>query len=207
MDRLIDLIVEEIGPVLQPMWESTGFWRLLTFLLLLVLTIMVTRRKAIARRIVGHADSIEHDRDLFQSADSILSEVMIDHFLDDVVGDHSYRKGLRASVADFTDFLGRESNIFKNRRLRKSASQAHDTFQELMWFLAKHFFFHPKGQEIDEHTRYCMYPEFNVDRGGDLSPERVSFYSEQAERLKDICRAAETAYIQWRRDIKDVLSR
>jgi hypothetical protein len=200
MDRVLDLFLEALKPVIGWTWNSIIFWRILALGELVLLFSVLFRRGPFHSWITR--DRIrDHDSALLQKAEELMREEDLDSFLGTLVGDHSYWSSHSRIIFGFVDFLQKERNRFLHRRLRKKALDVAGKLHNLLVFTAKHFFRFPDHQ-TDDDSRYCLYPEFNIDRAASVSSQDQDFYERHAEQVCNLAEAVHHAYVDFRRECK-----
>ena len=76
--------------------------------------------------------------------------------------------------------------------------------EKLQYFYSTHFFIFPDYQTSD-NTKFCMYPEGNVDRNWNGKQESKSNYEEKEEKLLELCIKTKESYKKYRLEIKKIL--
>lgn len=146
---------------------------------------------------------IEHDRAAFRKADALLSEGELRRILDDIGTDHSFRDRWGEKLEAFCRHFDLESNRFLlEADLAPVTKELVASLTALLEFLTRHFFTFPKKQDNDhpDGTRYCLYPEWNVDRGpGDPRYGPISL------ELFGVLEAASAASAKYRQAVKRTL--
>lgn len=153
------------------------------------------------------AEVLEHDRAVFSTADAILSETHLRHFLYEVEADHSYTRADITPIGSFIAYFALESNGYILDELCRAARVLATALNDLSAFLALNFFVYPSGQKLHPETgfRFCMYPELNIDRGGRGNPGDAARYGRYASKLQELVEQTEIAYLDYRRTVKRTL--
>lgn len=145
-----------------------------------------------------------HDVEIFRRADSILDEDKLDIGFSVLLSDHSYRDSFRDAITGFCDFLEKRGNQYLNANLMSPSLEVASSLRELVEFLVIHFFIYPETQD-NENTRYCMYPDLNIDRAGKGHPVEMKTYDDYTGQLRNVVNGATAAYAAYRLAIKETL--
>lgn len=144
---------------------------------------------------------LEHDRRVFRSSNEILPEAALDNVLGRLCGDNSYLSSQFHAMLDYVQHLRSADNEYILGPLRDRAAAVASALDKLTDFTARHFFDWPRGQQAEDKL-YCLYPEFNVDRGGDGDPEKMALYDRRQQELVDLADAVYVAWRDYRRAVK-----
>ena len=151
------------------------------------------------------ANERAHDESLFREADAILPEATLRGFLYTLASGNEYEAyGVRPvdSFLRLSDLAGKQ---FIVPSLRVSHQRCAATLGELRAFLSRHFFVYPMNQR-ERNLRYCLYPEHNIDRGGDGSAASMAHYEEHRDALEDLVDQVEEAYKAYREAVRKDLA-
>ena len=203
MDRLIDLFLESIGPYVQLIWSSLPLWRSLALACLIFIATVVVRRDALARLLI-RPQIKQHDREIFQRADAILSESDLRRFLDLLAGDHAYFARNRIQVTELAEFFDMAGNRYLSKELVKATSGLMGAIAQMQSFLAVHFFVHPMSQTGD-NRRAVLEPALNVDREGRGAAGDMASYREHAATLRRNVDSVDASYRVYRLAAKKLL--
>ncbi len=146
----------------------------------------------------------EHDVRVFHESDTILDEEALDRGLNLIGGDHSYRESFFLALSDFSRFFSRAQNQYLNSDLAALSQELSQVLHRLSSFLATHFFVYPEHRNF-ENTRYCLYPELNIDRAGRGGHDDLATYDRFAEELNQIVAEARQKYQTYRKNVKEGL--
>lgn len=204
IDRILDALQQSLEPFLAPLWASTTLWRMTTLFLLLALATVITFRSRLIPLLMSDRTK-EHDEEVFARSNAKLPEAQFMDFLDDLLGDHKYFDGQSRRLYEFVELFREEGNQYLNSDLRKKSVALRDTLAELQTFIVTHFFLHPPNQEL-VNSRFCMYPDLNIDRGGDWSEDGARRYGARAKELSEIGDRAERQYREYRKAVKSRLA-
>ncbi len=202
-DKVFEALLKNFEPFFNPLWTSTFFWRTSTLLLLLTIILAITFRKKIIR-CFDYSRFKEHDRAIFARADAIVDEKRFGIFLDDLRCGHNYYSNQLLQLTMFINFFEEEGNQYLIRSLCMKSTALHDKLSELGAFLSVNFFWYPDNQ-TSSNVRLCMYPEFNVDRGGSGSEKERIFYDKHSKELTILVCDSEKKYKDYRKHIKTEL--
>lgn len=157
---------------------------------------------ALEREIQVRRDT--HDLEVFERSDSILNEIALDEGVNLLTNDHSYHRSFNRSISEFTQFFEKAQNQYLNSNLETLSAQLSDSLRELSRFLVYNFFVYPKHRTFED-TRYCLYPDLNVDRAGTGLPEEMIRYDQFAEQLiKSVDKVSEN-FAKYRKAVKKTL--
>lgn len=93
--------------------------------------------------------------------------------------------------------LQRAENQFILDALEARTDSMLCALEALTDFIAHHFFSWPSRQA----ERYCLYPDLNVDRGGDGRPEDMLLYSQRQDELTVLIESVHQAWRDFRRAV------
>ena len=145
-----------------------------------------------------------HDERLFRLADDLLPETFLREFLDMLHSDDSYQISQARRLDKFRGTFVETGNQFIDPDLSAKLRALVASIDELLLFLARHFFVFPQGQQGDD-LRLCMHPVLNIDRGGTGEPESFAKYDRLQSQLDDAARAVRSAYDEYRITVKRYL--
>lgn len=140
---------------------------------------------------------LEHDRRVFQSANVLLSEEQLTQVLKQLYHDDSYERSAFQRLVTYMRHLQRAENQFILDALEARADSMLCALEALTDFIAHHFFSWPRRQA----ERYCLYPDLNVDRGGDGRPEDMLLYSQRQDELTVLIESVHQAWRDFRRAV------
>jgi hypothetical protein len=155
------------------------------------------------------ADVLEHERRVFAAGDALLNEADAISFLTGVAASHSYDGWDYRRVQRFLYHFDLESNAFVVGDLQAVCAAACQALEEVLSFLATHFFHFPEQQPAADREergyRYCMHPDLNIDRSVGVSTEERLRYNQFARDLERKVNAAAEAFVEFRRTVKRTL--
>jgi hypothetical protein len=154
--------------------------------------------------VLSHKKNKEHDERIFNASNQILSERHLIDFLDELETDDSYFLHECRPLTAFCEFFRETGNQYKTRVLKEHSGELLKALRELVTFLARNFFVFPKGQE-DRNFRLCLYPNLNIDRDGEGTPEEMAKYNKFQNELDKKCENARERYQEYRDAIKEKL--
>lgn len=204
LDRIIDMIIRHVSPFCTGWWKSVLLWRSMALLQLLLIVIAYSQRDKILALPQASARR-EHDTRLFEQCDEILTERRLLDMLDQLTGDHSHCNSQFLSILDFVRFFDESGNQFANHRIREAAVGLVASLNHLYTFMATHFFPWPDKQATDCDIRFCLYPHWNIDRGGSGWDEESDHYDEEAEKLVSHVLDTRAKYSTYRLAVKKAL--
>jgi hypothetical protein len=142
-----------------------------------------------------------HDERVFKEANAILEEGCLRSFLDQLTTDDSYRMSEARTLDRFQLFFAETGSQFINEELSVHQRDLSAALDNLLRFLAIHFFVYPKDQTYED-TRFCLYPEMNIDRGGPGTTETMKHYSTHQKQLDTLVAKVRKTYEAYRSLIK-----
>ncbi len=147
---------------------------------------------------------LAHDINIFKQSDAILSEKQINELIGDLESNHSYRSNQDNRLNSFLSFFEDTSNIYEYKELNCHITTLKKDLEKLQYFYSTHFFIFPDYQTSD-NTKFCMYPEGNVDRNWNGKQESKSNYEEKEEKLLELCIKTKESYKKYRLEIRKIL--
>jgi hypothetical protein len=146
----------------------------------------------------------KHDQNLFKIHDRLLSEELLEDLLARLQSDESIVYCNVEKIENLIKFCNLSANIFINDNIEKSKMEFIRNLIKLNIFFGQEFDMWPYDQE-NENFRICMKPTVNSDRAGDFSQESFTEHT-KLKRILDInCHNVQTAYSDFRRNIKKTL--
>lgn len=129
---------------------------------------------------------------------------LLRQYLNSLFNDHSYLSSMDTCFYDSFTYFSKPENSFqlqstadKYKAYSLSAKKLHD-------FLSINFFIFPDKPSSDGDYRYCMHPEWNMDRGMLHYNEKLSEnYLVMGRQLSDLIEKTEKSLIELANDIKE----
>lgn len=146
-----------------------------------------------------------HDRAIFERGEQAMGEAWVMGWLDHIAADHSYRSSQVECVLRFIETMDLGANSFLLEPLETPKRALLEALTGLLGFLATNFFVYPSRQGREDDTRYCMYPDLNIDRGGGLGAGDFGRYQAYRAELNATLDAVAEAYRSYRGAVKHVL--
>lgn len=146
----------------------------------------------------------EHDKKLFEKADSILTEEVLSEIFDRLRADESIRYNNVEKIYELLTFYKLSGNTFLNDNLEKLKTELMNKLAKLNTFFEKEFDEWPYRQN-PENLIICMKPTVNIDRAAVFSPEVYLEHTRLQKILIDNCKDVEQAYSNYRKEIKRYL--
>lgn len=143
---------------------------------------------------------LEHDKEIFQRAQAILSEDALRRFLEPLFEADEYLAKDYIPVKEYFRFLSAADNEFVSDELQVRCQAMLRAFNVLFNFLAYNFF--PFG-DTASFERLVLHPRLNVDRGGEIGG--MAEYAKWQENLDNILDSAYIAWREFRRAVKQLL--
>lgn len=144
----------------------------------------------------------KHDIKIFKDSEKILKEQDLIDFLERLQSDHSYRDNDFNQLYKYARFLLSLENYYIDKDIQKAAIVLAESIENLLGFIAQHFFVYPRNQK-GKNIKHCLYPDWNVDRGG--SWEHIEKYEKFVKELEKLCEKVEKNYETYRLLIKGKL--
>lgn len=166
-------------------------------------------REAEAVRAAEHQRAgvtIEHDVSIFQRADEILPEQLLDALLTRLQSDDSLLGSDIRQLVELREFFRIRGNHYLHKDLGDAIVPFLRSVDELRAFTGRHFFVYPRHLLGDEQ-QYCLHPGLNVDREGSGELEEAQRYDDLQHKLDERSEAVRTAYRAYRLAIKVTLFR
>lgn len=137
--KLVDLIIElwtaHLSSFLKTVWQSLSYWRTLSLILIsLIALVIVFRREIIDLLFEGR--NKEHDKNIFNSSNQILSERHLIEFLDELETDDAYFLHECRPITAFCEFFRETGNQYRTKALKKHSDELLKALKELVTFLA-----------------------------------------------------------------------
>jgi len=164
VEKAVDLLIENIIPFLDHLWESVLFWRIISLLLIILFGLLIRYRKKIIELL--HSDKIiDHDKNIFLLSDKILNEGELYEILDKLDRLRRYKGSKSEKVISYIMFFQEQGHEYMNKSIRNTFKKFYQHLGELNIFMAKHFFVYPNIQS-DDDFQYCLYPRLNPNQEG-----------------------------------------
>jgi len=145
-----------------------------------------------------------HDLEIFRRSDSIFTEEQLDRLCSDLLGSHCYRDSFYIAIITFYEFFDKTKSQYLNNSLAQLSLQLSEALKKLSAFLMYNFCVFPEDQK-HEDTQLCLYPDLCLDRGHPVSTEDMTKYDEYVQQLHGIVNDASTAYVSYRKAVKETL--
>ena len=95
----------------------------------------------------------------------IMTELQLKKLVNSLLGDDSYTSEDKWKLTEYAHFFSEAGNQFISDKLVLTNKTFLENADNLTIFLAKNFFYYPEKQSSD-NSKYCLYPDLNVDRNG-----------------------------------------
>ncbi len=146
-----------------------------------------------------------HDERIFNKSDELMPESHVREFVRWLTSDDSYWMRDVRRIEDFCAFFCESGNQFINKELTSRMQVILDAAHDLLEFLALNFFVFPDKQHDTTNLRLCLCPDLHIDRGGYRAPAKTGQYRKVQEELDRLAQAFSTAYVNYRKKVKEVL--
>jgi hypothetical protein len=141
----------------------------------------------------------EHDLTLYQKITKGFEEYYLTEYISSLTDDHSYSRNDKVRLRDFVYYSQETEYDFLNAELNEKFIEFGQSLSKVMNWTALHFFQHP-SHVIMENQTYCLYPEFNPDRGGE--EDNFGTYHEHAIEVVNLTDELLEKYKQFRSCVK-----
>ena len=136
-DFLVSAWTEYLEPILRPYWDSLGFLRVTSLVLLTLLGLAVYYRKRLAEWVIGVSHG--HDVAIFRKLDAMANEARVD----DILNGRIYTKNIttedREVLYKLNEELQRIENQYLHRKLRKQADKFSRELKALLTIVGSTF--------------------------------------------------------------------
>ena len=195
IDKLFDFIV-------QNLWENIVFWRVAAILFFVLSVLAFTFKKQILK-ILQRETIIASDKVIFTKSDQIFNERQFMDFIDNL-GVNRCNSGQNRMAVSFTRFFREVGNQYLDKSMRKSCNKLINELEELLTFVATHFFVYPNKQDFKdtENVQSALYPD--ILHGSTKNPayqDALEYQKQLYLRLDNIV----PIFKQYRTNIKDKL--
>jgi hypothetical protein len=204
MKEIIDLIIKNFSPLFDAIWNSIVFWRATTLVSTLALLAGLKYREKIFD-LIQLPKKIEHDKQLFVESNNILKEQQLLEFIEELGADHSYYFESSRHISRWIYYFDEVGHHYINTDLHKLNQILKKDLNNLINFLALHFFVYPNHGQDKDNFQLCMYPELNIDRGGSGDPKEEARYRQYTKQLNEKLDLTEISYVNFRNAIKKKL--
>lgn len=134
-----------------------------------------------------------HDAPVFNALIAQAPENAFKNAMSSIVNDHSYTSVQSSMFLGVFYFLDSVANGFNDDDMRGKAEALKALLDKLTDFVAKHFSVYGPLLAGDV-LRFCMAPEWNIDRGGNPSHQDSVAYSDLSRELTPMVVATTAAY-------------
>lgn len=176
-----------------PIWGAAlitlglGYHLSMTWIAAKEKTALADRDVQIENRIRGH------DAPIFHRFLAEAREFSFKKALNDLVYDHAYTSTQSTLIMGAYYFLDTSGNKFNDVTVQEKASTLEKCLDELTDFTGEHFSVYGPVLRGDV-LRFCMEPQWNIDRGGHPTREESINYDALGRRLTQLVGATVAAY-------------
>lgn len=159
------------------------------------------------KRVLQRIPYRQHDIEIFQKADAIMSEKNLVGLLESLQAGHCYRDSQSSKLDEFLWFFDYESNRYVSKKLYDLAERLCDALHELGRFLwaSDAFFDVPRGGPGNDQL-FKLYPAYEIiERRGVDETEYHKQRSEYVDKLEKIVETTRQAYKDYRIHIRETL--
>jgi len=143
-----------------------------------------------------------HDEKIFAQSNGLLGERFLLDFLADLRSDDSYYLSSVRKIDQYRAFFSESGSQYIDENIAGQLGKLLEAIDELLLFLARHFFVYPQDQGNSGDLRLCLYPELNVDRAGSGEREEELRYNRRARELDELADRLKSIYGDYRISIK-----
>ena len=147
----------------------------------------------------------KHDRRLFRRLDAIMPEQALQELLRWLWNDDSHTRGMIRPIDGFLRSRSEGGNRFISSEVESACEELTKSLDDMTQWLSLNFFIHPDILDGPD-TRFCLYPDLNVDRGGSGEREESLRYERHQTALYEKVAAVREAYRAFRYQVKMVVA-
>jgi len=185
------------------LWTSIWFWRSLSFILLGVIAALFIFKENIQRWLL-RGDAVKHDKELFKLLDLVMNERKLLDILKHLEEKNFYNIRSGEYIDKFRVYLGEESRQYIVPKLKKSALLLAEAINALRDFIDKNFILFPDAENSQECTER-MYPNPNIDGGGNAEKKDGSKFLDFKDELAEKINLVKKQYQRYRGSVKQIL--
>ena len=153
------------------------------------------------RRYEQQKQTNEHDIKIFNQSNETLAEHKLSSIAgSQLLGNHSIDDDDFYQLTKWCWFFKETGNQFLDRKIAKENQELLSDLCQLTDYIAINFFT-IKKQNSGNKNQY-LKPDWNPDRGGDPSPEKMTEYDVYAKELEDLTKKVIKQYSVYRLAIK-----
>ena len=194
---------EKMIEVFNSLWMSLEFWRTLGLVLLGIMVLLLVFKDAFKKKILQE-DANKHDKEAFRLFDLIMTEAKLNGVLELLETKHFYNRKSSDYVDKFHNALMEESRQYINTKIKKASVAVASELKKLRKFIDDNFVAFPNGtqQAAENHD---MYPNPEIDGGGNTQVKDKNKFTEFDEDLKVLVASVRSKYQKYRSLIKQIL--
>lgn len=132
----------------------------------------------------GRLKKIEQDSVTW--AEAAIDIDCIEHFLNQIVDDHSYTSSQVSEYHKFYSHFLKPQHSFQYTKTKNIYQNFSDNALTLHEFMSVNFWCFPRNQTWTTDYRYCLAPHLNEDRDGDPTIENSKQYSALSKELNQL---------------------
>jgi hypothetical protein len=182
-------------------WESLIFWRAMALVLMFGAFLTYIFRDDIKNGIMRE-QRIKHDKELFQLLDLIMPELKFFEAVERLEKDNVYDLNSLHYIDKFRSLLNQPSKQFLNPKIKKASQGCLKGLDELRDFMDKNFILFPKA---DDQTKPLMYPNPEIDGGGNEGQKDTEKFLQFTNKLNDITAKTKKCYSRYRAAVKQII--
>lgn len=142
---------------------------------------------------------ISHDLNNFERLHTLLPEKTFMGIVDFIATNHLYKTNQKRQLDNYLSTAREIQYEFEIEEINTANAIFLDVLSNFSNFLSFHFF---HGKNMNSREFLYLYPDLNVDRGGDPNLWNPSLYDEKADELNQLSVSAEKSYREFRRAVK-----
>ncbi len=203
MEKLTVVWNDQVMEMFNALWGALAFWRGLSLFLIGCLLLGFIFKDSIKRALLQE-DANKHDKEIFHLFDLIMPESKLNDILGLLEKKHFYHKRSSDYIDKFCDSLNEESRQYINAKIKKASIGLAAAIKLLREFIDENFIAFPNGHE-DGTEPEGMYPNPEIDGGGNEKEKNASRFNEFNDELKRLIGSVKNRYQKYRNLIKQNL--
>ena len=148
---------------------------------------------------------LKHDKGIFEKLSKLVNERHLKDYVNNIMRVHSFISTNDEPLDTFC-YEGRDTDyIFINPTINTAKDEFYKSCCKFREFLSLNFF--PHGPNLENDKLYmCMYPELNIDRGGNPTSKDRQKYDKYAKELFQLGNKVISNFISYRLSVKNEYS-
>lgn len=143
------------------------------------------------------------DKEIIRAAN--LNINLIRRHITQLVDDHSYNSDTDRAFCNLIEFFSVPENELQYSKTKKIYNDFAGAALELNHFVGTHFFVFPNTRDVEGNYKYCLYPNWNIDREMVVyDPEKSRMYNEKANELHKLQKVVKIKFDVFIKHIKSL---